>query len=175
MKQSKCPFCKEKYTKLNSLQACCTSYPCIKKLMISRADKKARKELLTGRIAQKSLTDWLGDTQKAFNAYIRARDRDKPCISSGRPLTGKFDAGHFRTVKAASSIRFDPDNCHGQTVHDNQHLSGNVLEYRKRLIERIGVERVEALENNNATRRYSIDECKLIIAEYKQKLKDITA
>ena len=38
--------------------------------------------------------------QKSFNAFIRARDADKPCISCGKPLQaatigGAFDCGHY--------------------------------------------------------------------------------
>lgn len=136
--------------------------------------KTARKELKAGRDKAKTLTDWLNDAQRVFNSFIRARDSQKPCISSGRPLTGKFDAGHLRTVKSAPQCRFDEDNVHGQTVHDNRDLSGNALEFRRRLIERIGQERVEAVLNNHSSGRYTIPEAKAIMATYKAKLKAIT-
>jgi hypothetical protein len=86
---------------------------------------------------------------------------------------GKFDAGHYRTVKAASQLRFNEDNCHGQSVHDNQHLSGNVVEYRINLCKRIGEDRVQALENNNEFKRWTKEEAKEIKAKYTQLLKEI--
>ena len=52
--------------------------------------------------------DWLKDAQKAFNAFIRERDRDKPCIC-GQPLTldavgGGFDCGLKHRQRTASEI-----------------------------------------------------------------------
>jgi hypothetical protein len=53
-------------------------------------------------------------------------------------------------------------------------LSGNQIEYRKRLIKKIGVERVEWLENNgNIVKKWTKEELKLLITEYKQKTKEL--
>jgi hypothetical protein len=51
-------------------------------------------------------------------------------------------------------------------------LSGNQIEYRKRLIKKIGVERVEWLEENgNQVKKWTIEELKELIKKYKQKIK----
>jgi hypothetical protein len=53
-------------------------------------------------------------------------------------------------------------------------LSGNQLEYRKRLIPKIGLERVEWLENNaHITKKYSNEELIEIIGIFKQKIKEL--
>jgi hypothetical protein len=53
-------------------------------------------------------------------------------------------------------------------------LSGNQVEYRKRLIDKIGVERVEWLEENGATeRRYTKEELREIMLTYKNKIKEL--
>jgi hypothetical protein len=53
-------------------------------------------------------------------------------------------------------------------------LSGNGTEYRKRLVEKIGIERVEHLESiANETRKFTIPEVKEIIETYKQKVKTL--
>ena len=44
---------------------------------------------------------------------------------------------------------------------------------RKRMIERIGLETVEALEADQSTKHYTIDDLKMIIKKYKEKTKDI--
>jgi hypothetical protein len=74
-------------------------------------------------------------------------------------------------VKACSALRFNPRNIHSSCAQCNTHLSGNLIEYRKRLVERFGPEEVEWLESQNSIVRYTIDELKAIRDEYKQKLK----
>jgi len=81
-------------------------------------------------------------------------------------LTGsRVDAGHYRSRGAAPHLRFNVFNCHAQSVKDNRHLSGNIVEYRMRLIERIGLERVERLEQDHSYRKYT--------AEYLKRVKII--
>ena len=84
-----------------------------------------------------------------------------------------MDAGHYRSTGAASHLRFKEDNCHAQSKHDNQYKSGNAVEYRIRLIERIGLERVEALESDNQPKKWERDELIAIKAKYKAKLKEL--
>lgn len=109
--------------------------------------------------------------QKAFNAYIRQRDDKEPCISCQRHHDGQYHAGHYRTVGAAKQLRFNEDNCHKQCAPCNNHLSGNLTEYRINLIKKIGLEKVEDLESNSEIKRYSIEEYQTIEKRYKDKLK----
>jgi hypothetical protein len=114
----------------------------------------------------------------AFNQFIRLRDQiaGHACISSGRALDwsgNAVDAGHFRSVGSAPHLRFNEDNCHAQSKHDNQYKSGNAIDYRLGLIARIGLERVEALESDQTARRYTIDDLKRIKAEYGAKLREL--
>ena len=53
------------------------------------------------------------------------------------------------------------------------HLSGNLVEYRKRLIDKLGIERVEALDKSPRTRSYEIDEIKRIKKIYNRKAKKL--
>lgn len=124
----------------------------------------------------KTHSDWLNEFQKVFNTYIRTRDKNKPCISCGKTLIGKYDAGHYFTVGAYPNLRFNEDNVHGQCVHCNQHLHGNISEYSINLPNRIGIERFEKLliERNNTT-KLSTEEIKDKIAYYKSKIKEINS
>lgn len=131
------------------------------------AEKRAQREKL------KTRSDWIKEAQIAFNAYIRERDRDLPCISCGRYHTGAYDAGHYRSVGAAPQLRFDERNVHKQCVPCNQHKSGNAIEYRIGLRKRIGDSSVELLEANNAIKRWTIEDAKEIKATYKAKLKEL--
>ena len=113
--------------------------------------------------------------QVAFNAYIRERDKAKPCISCGQ--TGnKMTAGHYKSVGAYPALRFSEDNCHGQCwYHCNSNKSGNIIEYRKGLVDRIGEARVEWLEGPHEPQHLTIEDIKDIKEYYKEKLKLLTS
>lgn len=85
--------------------------------------REAEKE---GRARRRARRDELRPTgyfkaqaQQAFNAYIRARDADLPCISCGETNPpdlhgGQWDCGHFKTVGANPELRFEERNAHKQ-------------------------------------------------------------
>lgn len=126
-----------------------------------RREVKARKEKL------KSRSDHLKEAQQAFNEYIRLRDADKPCISCDRHHQGKYDAGHYRSVGACPELRFDEDNVHKQCSPCNTQLSGNGIEYRIRLLQRIGADRVARLEGKHEPLKLSVEQIKALKAKYR--------
>lgn len=136
---------------------------------LERAEIKVRKEKL------KSRADHMKDTQKAFNAWVRERDANLPCISCGRHHQGKYDAGHYRTVGSNPALRFEPLNCHRQCSPCNTQLSGNIVNYRIELVKRIGIELVELLEGPHEPKKYTIDELKALTAEFRAKTKELQA
>lgn len=159
----RCKACREEFLPNNTLQKAC-SVPCainlvdktkqkasLEKARIERADLRKRREKL------KSKGDWAKEAQIAFNAYIRERDYDKPCISCGRHHTGQYDAGHYRTTAAASQLRFNTYNVHKQCSPCNRQLSGNILPYRSALLALYGWRIVEAIETNNDTANHTVD------------------
>lgn len=138
--------------------------------------KKERKEIRARKAAIKPRSAWIKDAQAAFNAYIRERDKARPCICCGQPLTaeavgGGYDCGHYRSTGSAPHLRFDERNAHGQRKVCNRWGAGRAVDYRIGLIARIGLSELEAIESDNAPRKYSIDDLKRIKSEYKQKLK----
>lgn len=134
-----------------------------------RADARVRKEAL------KSRSDWRKEAQTAFNAFVRARDAHLPCISCGRDNESKVNAGHYLSIGAHPALRFNDDNCHKQCEHCNTYKSGNQAIYRPRLIDRIGLARVEALEGPQPPAKYDIDALKAIKVLYQAKLKELKA
>lgn len=139
---------------------------------VEKAETRQRKE------AAKRIPDLIKEAQDAFNAFIRERDRQAghPCISSGRPLDwsgNQVDAGHYRSTGAASHLRFNEDNCHAQSKHDNKFLAGNAVDYRIRLAARIGLARVEALEADNTPVKWIRDELRAIRDTYRAKTKEL--
>ena len=134
---------------------------------IERKEIKVRKEKL------KSRAGHLKDTQIAFNAWVRARDAELPCISGGRHHQGKYDAGHYRTVGSNPALRFEPLNCHRQCSPCNTQLSGNIVNYRIELVKRIGAEAVDWLEGPHEPKKYTVEELKAMTAEYRAKTREL--
>ncbi len=149
-----CKTCAKPFIRFRSMQTVCGPKCAVKSV---KAERAALKLAL---VNMRPRSRWLDDVQKAVNAYVRVRDRYKPCISCGCPWEPMFQAGHFLSRGAHPELRFNLDNIHGQCVRDNMYLSGNLLGYRKGLIERIGLERVEALEGPHEPAKWSIDELK---------------
>ena len=177
-----CKVCREKFTPVRPLQTTC-SIPCAlewgRKQLAKKQAKEAREERAKDKAKRETLktrSDWIKETQIAFNRYIRLRDAGKPCICCGRPLGleavgGGFDCGHYRSVGSAPHLRFDERNAHGQTKQCNRYGSGRAVDYRFGLIARIGLAAVEALEADQTPRKWSIDELKAIRDTYRAKAK----
>lgn len=184
-KPKKCKVCDKEFLPYLSTKKVC-SIPCAIKFAASEVQRKAekerrrqdsieRKELRERKDKLKSNSDLAKEAQAAFNRYIRARDRGKPCISCGCNLvdasgylTGSAtDASHYRSRGAAKHLRFNVFNVHSSCTRCNRQLSGNAVEYRIRLKQRIGIERVEAIESDNSPRRFS--------NEYLRRVKHIFA
>ncbi|WP_053151087.1 recombination protein NinG [Pseudomonas sp. P97.38] len=139
-----------------------------------RREIKVRKEKL------KTRADHLREAQAAVNEYVRLRDAYLPCIScDSMPndndlMTGsRWDAGHYRSVGACPELRFEPLNIHRQCVKCNRNLSGNAVEYRIRLVLRIGADQVAWLEGPHEPRKYTVEEIKAIRAEYRAKTREL--
>lgn len=129
--------------------------------------------------AMKTVPQLIAEADRAFCAFIRARDKaaGHHCISSGLPLDwsgNNVDAGHYRSRGAASHLRYDERNCHAQAKRENRYKGGNVVEYRIRLIQRIGLDAVEALERDSRTHKWTRDELREIRDTYRKKLRDLT-
>jgi hypothetical protein len=137
------------------------------KVKAAQEDRKKTREKLD---AMRTKPQLVKVAQTAINAFVRARDANKPCISCGKPPSSEsnsVDAGHFRSVGSAPHMRFVEDNVHGQCKHCNQYLAGNILAYRKGLIERIGLERVEQIEADQTVRKYTREGLQEIARHYK--------
>lgn len=112
------------------------------------------------RYKKKSVSDLLKKATEVFNAYIRERDREGDyftCISCGerkRISGGNYHAGHYYP-STVSALRFHEHNVNGQCDRCNYFLHGNQIEYRKRLIKKIGEDAVIALDDIKAQSTWS--------------------
>lgn len=141
---------------------------------VRRAQDRAKREQL------KPLAKLIAAAQKSFNAYIRERDKDRPCICCGRKATAVdglgahgWDCGHYRSTGSASHLRFNEDNAHRQLVFCNRHGAGRAVDYRIGLIARIGLERVEALEADSTPKKWTREELIAIKKTYAEKTKQL--
>ena len=174
VRMKRCKICKAPFVPTySSLQATCTKPQCLIEWGRVTERKKAKREIKRMRENIKSVSQYRRELQKVFNEFIRLRDKNEPCISCGRTLPAKYDAGHFYSVGAYPNLRFNEDNVHGQCVECNQHRHGNLLEYAPRLTERIGFERASKLMViRNEPLRLSLEEIKSKTEFYKNLVKE---
>lgn len=145
-----------------------------KKQRTERAQDKAKLERF------KTRGQHIADTQVAFNALVRYRDRNEFCISCPVHLPtlanqpgGGFDCGHYRSRGSASHLRFDLRNAHGQCKKCNRYRAGNAADYRIGLIDRIGAAAVDALECDQAGGGWTIPELLAMKADFRAQLKQL--
>jgi hypothetical protein len=165
----KCKECKTPFTPVRPMQSVCGP-ACAMKVARKVVEKKDKKETKLKLDALQTKPQLVKKAQTAFNAYIRERDRGKNCISCDTPLGSEpntFDAGHYRSVGSAPHMRFVEDNVHGQCKHCNNWLGGNAVEYRKRLLERIGEHQLELLEADSTLRKYTKEGLEEIARHYR--------
>lgn len=187
-KKCRAPGCGNRFTPTMTTQKVCSiacakamaKDPKLQKIAAKAITKQARQDLQVRREKLKTRREHMAEAQTAFNAYIRERDAGRPCIScDSLPndhdlITGsRWDAGHYRSVGACPELRFEPLNVHRQCVKCNRNLSGNAVEYRIRLVKRIGADRVEWLEGAHKAAKYTIDELKEIKARYRALLNEL--
>lgn len=178
--ERKCKSCRKPFIPVRSLQQVC-SWECAKdkaeKDRLTKEAKEAtmkRSELRKAKADARPLKYYEDKAQVAVNRWIvHVRDKHLPCITCGTNKPNvQYAAGHYRTRKAASQLRYNEDNIHKQcNSYCNYHLSGNIANYRSALIAKIGQERHDALINNHESKRWTREECEEIEKIYKGKLK----
>lgn len=187
MRRSLCPHCRKRLDPNERIHKACIE-PWAEALQAKADRVNARKARELAKLdralvrerkaAMKRIPELIAEADKAFAAWVRERDRQAgyPCISSGKPLDwsgNQVDAGHYRSRGAAPHLRYHPDNCHSQTKRENRYLAGNAVDYRVGLIQRIGIERVEALEADNSTHKWQRDELLRIAEQFKGLLREL--
>ena len=186
MRTRRCALCRAKTPETDAIYSKLKSF-CSMEHLVEYSKSNAAKQLVKKVKAKetrerkeklRTRSEWLKLAQKAFNESIRVRDAGKPCISCGASqgdvvLGGAFDAGHYRSVGSAPHLRFHTWNCALQCVRCNRYRGGSPHEYRKGLIDRRGLEIVEALEQDDRPRNYKIHDLKRIIELCKKRTKQV--
>lgn len=171
--------CQERFTPRNMAHKACgpEHAAIVGAAATAKAARMSHRERMT---AIKTRGDHIADTQVAFNALVRFRDRDEVCISCDTVLStlagtpgGGYDAGHYRSRGSTPHLRFDLRNCHGQCKKCNRYRAGNAADYRIGLIARIGQEAVDALECDQAEAKWSIPALLEMKAKFRAQLKQM--
>jgi len=167
----KCKVCGSSFEAYRPLQIVC-SVPCSKAWARVKAEKEQKQTIKLLHEKIKSHIEWKREAQTSFNAFIRARDHHLPCISCGNHRQSNH-AGHYVSVGASSYLRYNELNVNKQCAACNVGLRGNIINYRKGLIQKIGLSEVDLLENAPRLKKWSIDELKDIKKEYAAKVRQL--
>lgn len=177
MKDKKCKVCREVFTPVRQLQSVC-GIECAKTLAETyrlKKDKenkrKERKEFAKKRDALRPLSFFKAKAQTAINALRREIDKNLPCISCGTTTADEWHAGHYVSRGSAPELALEIKNIHKQCNKCNIHLHGNLINFRKGLLSRYGVEYVEWLEGPHDPKHYKKDDYLLIESDSKSKLR----
>lgn len=114
-------------------------------------------------------------SEAAVNAYVRARDHSRRlgCISCDKPWDwdGQWHASHFRSVGAASSVRYHLWNINRACWICNKLYSGRIDAYGPALVDRIGQEKVDWLKAQNQPVRRTREYLERLRAVFAKKLR----
>lgn len=118
----------------------------------AKKEKKERDELQERKKEVKPLKYWQDKLQTLVNQYVvHVRDKDKPCCTCGTDAPDiKYDAGHYRTRKAAPELRYELTNIHIQCSQQcNVFGSGMRNEYREFIKKQYGQEHLDWLDGSH--------------------------
>lgn len=179
----RCKICKEVFKQYEFNNKFCKQIDCQVQKALYRLGKKRTAEKKAWNKEKKeikeSLKTWINYYQEAlvvFNRYIRERDKNLPCISCDAPAGSyKITSGHFYPQGQYRGLGLNEDNAHGQCWFNcNKNRHGNLTEYRPRLINKIGIRRVEHLDSiRNDLIKPSIPRLIELKVIYKDKIKDL--
>jgi len=170
----RCKICKDKFEPKYFLQKVCLEPTCILEWRDKVKEKEWKAEKKVLKESLKTHSDHVRELQVIFNKFIRLRDKDKPCISCGAELKGKYNAGHYYSAGGNPELRFNEDNVFGQCVYCNRHLHANLLNYTENLPNRIGLCKFAELKKlRGKPMKYSIPELIELKVIYKDKIKSL--
>jgi hypothetical protein len=188
LRERKCTVCKDKFKQVRPMQAVCgpaCAGAHARRISAKQAARQARTDRVQTRANLEKLKtrgDHIAETQAAFNALVRFRDRNETCISCQVVLStlsdqigGGYDCGHYRSRGSAPHLRFDFRNAHGQCKKCNRYRSGNAADYRIGLIARIGQAAVTFLECDQAGGAWTIPELLAMKADFRARLRALKA
>lgn len=74
---------------------------------------------------------------------------------------------------ANPELRFEPLNVWKQCAPCNNHKSGDIVNYRIKLVKRIGADKIAWLEGPHDPKRYTIEDLKVMKADYRAMIREL--
>lgn len=177
-KQRKCKICKELFTPNPNmfLPPTCEKMECRISYANKHLNKKAKEKKTKARVELRQFnnSDVKGRIKVAkqvVQEYARLRDINEPCISCRKPTAIQWDGGHFMNAEFHSKVRFNTNNIHKQCSHCNDFSASNALNYRIHLINKIGLEKVEWLEQQKGVQKYTAEYLNRLIRIFRKKIR----
>jgi len=169
IKLKQCKQCCEMFKPFNTLQVVCSAICALE----FNSKKEVDKRFKVMKSDSQSLIQLRNLARVSFQIYIRQRDKDLPCISCNKS-DAKWDAGHYLKAEIYTKLIFNEDNVHKQCSYCNLQLAGNLIEYRKGLVKKIGINKVQELEDmadSSRSYKFTKDELITLAKNYKLKIK----
>jgi hypothetical protein len=169
IKLKQCKQCGEMFKPFNTLQVVCSAICALE----FNSKKEVDKRFKVMKSDSRSLIELRNLARVSFQIYIRQRDKDLLCISCNKS-DAKWDAGHYLKAEIYTKLIFNEDNVHKQCSYCNLQLAGNLIEYRKGLVKKIGINKVQELEDmadSSRSYKFAKDELINLAKEYKLKIK----
>ena len=170
-----CAVCETPFTPQRMGQHVCS--PQCAGRFVRQAKKAEREQTKRRKTALKTIPELIREAQEAFNAWVRWRDKDKGCFVCHRPFEPvqgrRQHAGHVRSRGAAGHLRFNEDNCMGECEGCNSPRGAKPHQIKAGAIARIGLERFEALENDNMPKKWMREELIAIKNHYRARLREM--
>jgi hypothetical protein len=171
VKAKKCKNCAKLFTpKRSTLEVSC-SVTCAIELGKNKPIKVSKEtQLEQFETKKQTYVRKVNKVKVIFQAWIRERDKNKPCISCGAINAIEWHAGHLYKAENYSGLIFDERNCHKQCKKCNVFLDGNQLEYFNQMKLNHGYEFMEQLRLDaylTKVKTWLDDELKEIKEKYK--------
>jgi len=129
-----CKICKDKFTPRTTVQPVCFKPSCILEYSAKLREKREKSEWKVKKAILIEKTKTLGDVKKDLqllvNKIARLVDLGVGCIATGA-TTGKQNGGHYTSVSANSTIRFNLHNIFLQSEHSNSYRAGDTIKYQE--------------------------------------------
>lgn len=153
LKPKTCAHCAREFMPARPMQQVCGG-TCARRYATNLAKAKAaaeKEDLARRKDAVKTFTQLENKACKIAQEIARLRDHADGCISChmGANYGGQWHGSHYRSRAAASAVQLNLWNIHKACAQCNLFKGGNREFYRPRLIEKIGLARVEWLDCQN--------------------------
>ena len=154
------------------------------KVKMQQSISKVQKPRLEFEKAEKDLKEKKGIsgallvTKTLVHAYVRERDKGKPCISCGTPWNSDFQCGHHYKSETFVTLRFNLDNLNGQCQQCNLRKEGAFDNYALNLPYRIGIKKYNDLQSlasidKQFSKVWNLENLKEIMENVKKLRKDL--